>query len=365
MGCFGQAARGLLPCSDRDPKAWQWRERFSVGAAPQSFSAPIFVGGDRVIVATLGGGVRMLDVRSGAVKWQAEIPVGVGARPLVREPFLYVAGMDARVRKLRLSTGEQLWSASLPVESTGGLSLQEGLLYVTTADDGLWAIDESTGRGLWSYRRPGPTSSVFWSLRGAATPVVSSDGRQVFAGFSDGTVVGLDAHSGETLWERGFGDRTGMFRDADLQPVLSPDGASLFVALVDGDLIALRSSNGATLWSVAVNAASAPWLDEKGEALFVAGGDGSLKKVSVAEARLLWETDGGGRGVLSQPAGLGEVFVATTASRGGVQVFRRDTGELAWEYVDHVSGLAPPAFDGRRLVALSGRNELLVFGVVF
>lgn len=335
---------------------------FEASAPPQSTVSPQFVDGDALLVATMGGSIELRDLKSMAPRWKRAINPGVSAPPLVLGSSVVVAGMDARVRRLRLATGQEDWNVKLPAESAGGIAAGQGLLYVTTGDDALVALDEKTGKALWSYKRPARDGNVMWSLKGSAVPLLSSDARSVYAGFSDGVFVALEASSGKTLWERNF-DRIGRFRDADVPPVLSADGSTIYVSIVDGDLVALKATDGSTLWSVPGAAATPPFIDVAGKAFYLSTREGRVVKYGLDDRRTLWSYNLGTRGVGSKPIRVGEGYIAVTTTRGGLVLLDSKVGALVSDDTFATGGLAAPVFDGRRLVALSNRNRLHLYSV--
>ncbi len=361
----GVYARGSLSFGTRRIKKvepWQWRRRDAIGAPMQSFTSQDFLGGDDLLVSTLGGGVGVWDLRAGEYRWKLDLPIGVASQPLVAGNSVFVAGMDAKVRKLRKSDGTQEWESSIGVESLGGIASAQGFLFVTAADDSLWALDEKTGRSLWTYKRPSPESSMYWSLRGQAIPLVSPDASKVYAGFSDGTFVCVEATSGVTLWERRF-ERMGRFKDVDTTAVMTADAKTIFVSVVEGEFLALKASDGSTLWSLGGASAAAPTLDERESVLYLSTSDSQLQKVSLRDGTLLWTLSLGAKGLGSKPILLGQHHLALTLSHGGLALVDRRTGTLVWQDSYGYGSLAPPSFDGKRLLALSARNVLHFYRV--
>lgn len=359
----GPHSRGSFATGERQARkaeVWQWRGNWAVGAGQQSFTAPIFLGGNDVLVVTLGGGIELRDLPSGIVRWSVPVPIGVAAQPVILGASVVVAGMDSKVRRLRLASGEEEWQARISAESLGGVAAAQGVVYVTTGDDGLWALDEKTGNTLWTYKRPTPSGSVYWSLRGNAIPLISPDGKRVYAGFSDGTYVALESISGHTLWERHF-ERSGRFRDADTTAALAADGSTLYLPLVDGDLLALKTSDGATVWSVPGGGAATPLLNDADKTLVYATGDGRVQKISTLDTKVQWSTSLGARGNGSQPVALGPKFLGVSTTHAGLVILDAGSGKLLWERDLGTGTLAPPAFDGRRMLLVTGRNRLLTY----
>jgi outer membrane protein assembly factor BamB len=334
------------------------RGRGTLGSPIQSFVAPKILTNNRVLLGLLGEGVQVRDLRSGALLWSYVSPIGVGSEPLVVEPYVYVAGMDSQVAKLRLDSGEVVWTRKLNVESTGGLAMDAGVVYLTSADNALWALDEKSGNPLWTYRRPSPSGSLYWSLRGSSKPVISADGSKIFAGFSDGAVVAVSARGGDLAWERVLQSRSNLFKDADLGPLLSPDGSRLFVAQVDGDLVALNPSDGGILWKRSVNAASAPAFSPNSQEIYVSSLSGELHQLRTVDGSEVWSASHSQYGLATRVATVRPDLIAVAWTSGPLTLLDPKTGIVVWKSLDKIQTVAPPTSDGERLLVLSSRNQL-------
>jgi outer membrane protein assembly factor BamB len=341
-----------------------WSGRGSVGAPMQSFAAPRILSDNRVLTAVLGEGLRLSDLRTGATLWSYLRPIGVGAEALVVEPFVYVASMDSFVAKIRIESGEVVWSRKLNVESTGGLAMDAGVVYVTSADNALWALDEKSGEPIWSYRRPAPAGSLYWSLRGSSKPVVSADGSRIFAGFSDGAVVAVNARGGSLAWERVLQSRSNLFKDADLGPVMSPDGNTLYIGQVDGDLVALGTRDGGVVWKRAVQIVSAPSFSSDSKDLFVSSLNGDFHRLRASDASVVWTVSQQAYGLGTRAAIVNDKYVAVAWTMGPLTLFDAATGRKVWASADKIQTVAPPTSDGERLLVISSRNQLHRFVLV-
>ncbi len=335
---------------------------FEYVAPPQSIVAPVFVDGDKILLVTMGGNIELRDMQSFKTIWKYDVIPGVQAQPLVVGSSVFVAGMDSKVRRIRMDSGKLEWEAPIPAESPGGISSTRGMIFVTAADDSLSALDERTGAPVWNYKRPARAGNVLWSLMGNSVPALSPDGNTIYCGFSDGAFVALESASGKTVWERNF-DRLARFKDVDTSPVISPDGSAIYLSLVDSDLVVLRARDGSTLSSFPGAAASAPYVDNKEKALYLSTRDAKVVKISLEDQRVLWTSKLDTRGMGSKPTPLWDGFLAVTTMRAGLVLLDRKTGDLLWEDSYSTGTLAPPAFDGRRLAVVSGRNWLHLYAV--
>mgnify|MGYP005809812211 CR=1 FL=1 len=102
-------------------------------------------------------------------------------------------------------------------------------------DLALYAVDFHEDKGLFSL-----AFMTFLSKEwGAASPVVSKDGKRVYVGSNRREIAAIDAYTGEILWRKGF---SGGILGAPTEGV---DGTLYVIA---GSVVALSPEDGQTLW---------------------------------------------------------------------------------------------------------------------
>ena len=174
--------------------------------------------------------------------WESSLEPGSGlTTPLVHDGVLYVATHGQGVQALDAATGGFLWEyrrdapprgdslgSSPPARRHHGLAIYEDKVYLNAADAHITAIDARTGEEVWDTD-VGPGGGFQYS----SGPIVANG--TVVAGL-DGCVsslhdlcymVGLDARSGDQLWQR----QTATFAGpglfvTDLPPNLRAGGTS-------------------------------------------------------------------------------------------------------------------------------------------
>ncbi|HEU4356195.1 MAG TPA: PQQ-binding-like beta-propeller repeat protein, partial [Actinomycetota bacterium] len=132
--------------------------------------APAVAGGTVYVGGTRGGGAARLyafETSGGAIRWSAELPTAVAARPAVTEGVVYTLSVRGVVYAVSASTGARLWSARVWAEPGGrdeeicsegvcpGPSVANGVVYVGSLEGSrnrypgkLFALDARTGREL-------------------------------------------------------------------------------------------------------------------------------------------------------------------------------------------------------------------------
>ncbi len=340
-----------------------WSGRGVIGSPAQSYIAPIFLENNRVLAGGVGTGLAAYDFATGKALWTVEVSRGLGADPFILTPYVYASFLDATVKKIDINSGEVLWSKKIEVESTGGVFVHHGFVYVTFADNSIWALDEKTGSPVWTYKRPASAGTVIWSLRGASTPKMSSDGTKILAGFADGSFVAISPVTGEVIWEKTVDQKSELFKDLDLGPIMSRDGKIAYIGQVDGDMLAVEVSSGRVIWRRLLRVAFAPYVDEKMHQIWVSSTQGKMYKIAMDTGNILTTLDFSSKGLLSRITPFNEKYMVATWTKVAWSLHDRQTGEMLWEDSTKINSLAPVATEADRIALISTRNKLHLFSV--
>lgn len=138
---------------------------------------------------------------------------------------------------------ESAWTRDLGSEVWAGLTARPGGLFVGTDDGRLLALEPSTGEIRWEFTTEGPIR---------AQPTV--DGDRVLVHSDDGHLYALDSATGSELWraptsavERlGRGAEGSRYNDYSSSAVVA--GGSVFVGAFDGSVVALDAQTGNERW---------------------------------------------------------------------------------------------------------------------
>ncbi len=108
---------------------------------------------------------------------------------------------SGNVNELRIA-----WAQALPAGANMNEPLvRDGVLYVHGFGDHVFAFDAVTGRNLWHYQRRLPERTLVTSKK-----TIALYGDKLFTATSDNHMVALDARSGRPVWDVALTDRPGM-----------------------------------------------------------------------------------------------------------------------------------------------------------
>ena len=358
------------------PPALHWRRRLPGGrsaSATHTERAGAVIIGDRMLVgASAGSALYALSRRDGSVQATYPASESVESKPLVHGQRVYFSDTAGDTYCYTLD-GELVWKhdgrnpilvqpqlyvGNNATPSEAGTDVNS-VIYTTDVEDLAIALDSETGALLWRYEhRKDPTRRSQLALYAAPQAVVLDSG-QVLFGFSDGSVVALNAETGDTNWTKRVGE--GAYPDIVSTPVAY--GTDLFVAGYYGPLVAMDRSDQSVRWRVDAGAAATPTLDSALGVMFHPGSDGILRSVSALTGDVLWTWDSETGGALTQPVKT-EAGLFVGMAEGGLALIHPETGEQLWRFVGDfiLQGVtATPTVDGRQLILITNAGYIYSF----
>jgi len=204
----------------------------------------------RVYVGAASGHLHALSLE-GTPLYRFELHESIEGEPGLdaQADELYVGTERGDLYAFTPSTGKLRWK----VEAGGAIRQRPVLfrdaVYVLSEEDLIESRSRADGSVLWSYRRDRGDGFLVAGHSGLA---LTEDGR-LLAGFSDGTIVALDALDGRPKWERATSDDVPdaepgrpRYLDADATPILL--GEFVYAASFGGGLYCLDQRNGSVIW---------------------------------------------------------------------------------------------------------------------
>ena len=363
-GCStATVARDVVPHRDYPAGVAQMRWHTPIHSYPLTVSAPEECAtgalvGTRLVLGSRGGSVVGVDIGSGGLVWSTPISGSVDgdARYDQKLGQVYVGSDDGYLYAIDPSHGKVRWSSKVKGAIDRGPDIGESGLYLATATDHVYAIDPSDGKPHWQYERDTPEG---FTIHGNAVP--HQHGRMVYAGFSDGYLVALQADNGEIAWSRSLAAASEQFVDVDANPIVLGD--KLFAASFSGGVWALRPKDGEVLWHVLVDGASALVMGTTN--LYVVSAREGLAAFSI-QGNVLWRQGLPDAGDLTAPVEVGP-YLVFSGSRQGLFIVERATGKLL-QIFDPARGMcAGPTVDreGRALYVLANNGSLYALDLIW
>jgi outer membrane protein assembly factor BamB len=268
------------------------------------------------------------------------------APPIVAGGFVYVLDAESHVFAFDARTGAATWDKSLvPADIAaggrrflgfirgsgvniakgfgGGIAYDGGKIFATTGWGTVVALDAKTGNQLWTVKTIVPVHSA---------PVVA-DGR-VYIITQENQAQALDANDGHVLWEhRGTVESAGILSSASVGVI----GDTVIVPYSSGELFALRAQNGTPAWTdtlsrtgnitaltVINDIAGRPVIDRN--MVFAVSHSGTMAAINLRSGSRAWTRNISG---IQTPLVAGEyVFIVST--EGQVICMNRGDGRVRW-----------------------------------
>jgi len=290
--------------------------------------------------ATATAGISTANVADLQQLWQAEVGGPVSATPVIANGVAYTGAYDGILYAHDLTTGAEVWTyatgAAVPEPNlgidlgiTGSAAVNGGAIYVGDATATVHAVDAASGTALWTTKVDEQPNACIWS-----SPVVS--GSVVYTGVASvgaepgfrGSVVALDAATGELLWQTFTvpegADGGGVFA----VPAIDEGRGVLYVGTRNAytanpapygnptSILALDIATGEEVWTY-----NAPVGDGATAPVDDVGFNASPNLFTI-------EVDGASRDV-----------VGNGQRSGDFRVLDRETGDVVWEAVVSPAGM--------------------------
>ncbi len=272
---------------------------------------------DLVIFANALDGVVAYSQKGGHEVWRIAVPEGVEASGALINDRLFVGSNNGKVYSIDLVNAQILWFFDTKSEVVSEPLLADGVLYFLSSGQSIFAVDAVSGKQLWTYNRQDTANLM--TVRGGSRPTISSG--ILYAGFSDGSLVSLNAKTGTQQSEITL-NKNARFKDIDATPVV--DGDNIYVNSYDDRLYCVSKSKGEILWSAKGGGISTPLVF--GDKVIYSTGLGELFAVSKSDGHLIWkyQTE---KGILTDPL-IYQGFIVVGESIGSLLLVDILTGKI-------------------------------------
>lgn len=281
-------------------------------------------------------------------------------RPIVNQGRVYVASAIGYLYAFDAKTGDKVWSLFLDdVQLSGQFVLHEGTLYMPTAGGQLWLIDATQGTVVRKHTTP-PTT---------ARPLVVQD--MVILQTNSGSVVAIDATSGETRWTfRNTAQGITTFATDSLYAL----GGVLVVGMQDGRLLLfdiptgrqlawahqLATSDAGRVFARIVSVTSIQTIDDLLVATARNGGAAAFNARTLAP---VWQNQT--TSSISVPAVVNAQQVVAVRTDASVYAFAPQDGRVLWQrdMSEHAQALTTAVIVGDFVVIGTDEGDMCVLDV--
>jgi outer membrane protein assembly factor BamB len=314
------------------------------------------------------------------VKWRFPTEGPIKSSPVVVDGIVYVGSNDKHVYAVDAEKGTEAWKVETRGAVAGSAAVAGGVVYIASEDGRMFALDAKSGERKWvkpfSRQRPCGSPAVAY---GVVFIGEGAKGGHEVGVMSAGPVVGLDAKTGEVVWQGPSGpqgyaaiclDATGLyigtngsnFGAADLatgESRWSTNGGAQnrqFVSFtragdlayvpgsMTGTVMAWDPARGRTKWHVPIwpeqrlpiNNGGTPGYEVYADLavahgwVYAASNDGTLRTFDANTGKRGWTFEAGSP-IQSSPSVAGQT-VYFGCWDGNVYAVDALTGELRWEY---------------------------------
>ncbi|MBC7740818.1 MAG: PQQ-binding-like beta-propeller repeat protein [Bdellovibrionaceae bacterium] len=304
---------------------------------------------DRVIVGNALDGLVAYDIQSKNQVWRIDIPFGIEASATGVKDRLFVGSNNGKMYSVDLAKGQTVWTFDTKSEIVAEPLLQDGILYFISGSQSVFALDALSGKQVWMYNRQDTANLM--TVRGGSRPAYANG--IIYLGFSDGSVVSLNAKTGTPQWEMTL-NRNTRFKDIDASPVI--DGDYVYINSYDDKLYCLSKDKGEIIWKAPWGGFSTPVI--MGDKIVTTSSLGDLVVLFKRNGTVAWKTKTQ-EGLFVDPVLLKGLVVAGE-SQGKLMFFDSLTGEVKGSFEPGRGVFSKPTVSADRstLYFISGEGNV-------
>ena len=292
------------------------------------------------------GTVIAIDEKTAQPKWKTQFDLPVTAGPVVTSKAIFVALNDGTIVRLSKANGSEIWRYDTGAAVENALTATKEFVACTNANNRVFVLDAETGALKW--RRERPRSQEF-AMYGQAAPIIHND--MVYAGFSDGYIVGYALVNGTAVWSRELAPNS-RFKDLDTSPVIVDN--TMYVASSSGGLYALALDDGHTIWHREIFGISSIvpfqnniYLSSQSGIIRLRRSDGQTYWVNTVQD-----------GALISPLQVGKSSIYATVQRLGLVVLDRREGTTQYIVETGSDFTSAPFLTDGALTLMSNRSTI-------
>ena len=297
------------------------RSSANIGSAAGSIFTPALTKSD-VFAVNYDGKIARFDNGNLQEKWRVDtgkkITGGVGAADNV-----VVVGTSKGEVLAYDDNGKALWQARVTSEILSAPQIANGLVYVRSGDGRVFALSASDGKRKWLYQRATPALTV----RSYGGVLIEKN--TVFAGFSGGKLVALEAQTGGLGWEASVALPRGVSeleRIADVTSNPVSDGKIVCAVAFQGRVACFEPQSGNLIWARDISSVAGLAMDARN--VYVSDVNGTVHALDKAAGAYVWKQEKLANRELSAPL-VYRGYVVVADLQGYVHFLGREDGAFA------------------------------------
>jgi len=305
--------------------------------------------GDSIYAVSENGTVVAVDTVSGDVRWRTRLDVTVTGGVGAGNGMVMLGTQDAEIVVLNQEDGSERWRGPVTSEVLAAPQTNGDIVVAQTVDSKLLALDVETGERRWIYETTQPPLT----LRGTSSPLITAAGT-VVAGFSNGTLVAVNASDGVYRWEERVAVPEGRYdieRVIDVDGDLLLDGNRILAASYQGNLMAFDALSGRIVWGM--EASSYHGMDQGFGNIYYCDDRSHIVAVRDNSEDIVWQNESLQYRAISAPRTVNN-YLAVGDFEGYVHLLSQIDGSIV--------GRTRVDNDGIRANMLSRGNRLFVYG---
>ena len=363
VGCSSKGAKELPPMALQKIQQEvslkkEWSRSIGVGQGKLWNNLTPAVEDETLYIADAEGVVQAIDRFTGKQQWQVKLEKPVSGAVGVGYGMVLLAALDGSVTALNSSTGEQDWSVHMGSEVLSAPATNGDVVVVQTQDDRLIALDAYDGKQRWVY----DNTPALLTLRGTSAPIITE--RVVYAGLSTGKVIAVDTERGLPIWEQRIAmpsGRTELERMVDIDGDILLKNGVLYVSSYQGRLVGLEAQTGELLWQR--DGSSYVGLTEGYGNAYASLADGRVEAIDQRSSVVMWSNEDLQRRQLSAPAALSS-YIAVGDLEGYLHLLSQVDGRFVSRTRIDSKGLrAQPLVVGDWIYAYGNSGKLVALTI--
>lgn len=307
------------------------------------------IDGDVIYSASENGNVYAINKDSGDVIWRSEIEGSIAGGVGAANGVVMLGTNEAEVVVLNQADGSEKWRTSVSSEVLSAPQTNGDVVVAQTVDGKLIALSFDDAELRWTYE----TTLPALTLRGTGQPIITNGGL-VIAGFSNGTVVAVDAENGVFNWEQRVAIPEGRYdieRVIDVDGRFKLDGTTLFASSYQGNLMAFDINSSRIVWGM--EASSYHGIDIGFGNVYFSNDKSHVIAVRSNSDNVVWENEELSYRQLSAPTAI-DNYIAIADFEGYVHLISQVDGRIV--------GRSQLDNDGIRAPMIAENNSLYVYG---